>query len=151
MISAAAIIIIIRARVDVADAFVDDDTLACLQAGGRCRDRFEIAPSRRRAGIVTALQAVGEEVAAAAAAVVVVVGKVIVDEGPLHAEAGLENRLFRGARGDARVGERYDVATRDEVDIAVIGANAMSPDDTMDCAISTRAYCSLRQVNKCVR
>ena len=53
-------------------------------------------------------------------AVVVVIGKVIVVEGPLHAEAVLESRLFRRARGDTNVRERCDVAPRDEVDVAVV-------------------------------
>ena len=69
--SAAAIIIIIPARsVGVADAQVVEDTPACRSTGRRCRDRCEIAPSRRRTGIVAALPGVGKEVIAAAVAVV---------------------------------------------------------------------------------
>ena len=112
--SAAAIIIIIPARsVGVADAQVVEDTPACRSTGRRCRDRCEIAPSRRRTGIVAALPGVGKEVIAAAVAVVV--------EAILVAEAVYPSPLLRGARSrHARVGEHRDVARCDQVDVAVL-------------------------------
>ena len=61
-----------------------------------------------------------QETAHGSVVVVVVVGKKVVVEASLLAEAVFESRLFRGARGDARVGERCDVAPRDRMDVVVV-------------------------------
>jgi len=60
------------------------------------------------------------KVVVVAVVAVVAVGKEVVVEALLLAEAVLESRLFRGTRRHALVGKRRDRAARDEVDVVVV-------------------------------